>query len=272
MAGRADSVVRGIVLRETDTREADRILTLLTAEQGKIAVIAKGVRRRNCKYAACAQSLAYSEWTIYEKGAWHYAREGTTLELFRGLRSDLDAMALGFYFAELTEAVTADAEPAPEFLRHLLNGLYALSELHKPAELVKAAFEIQFLKLAGYAPLAEGCAVCGRAEPMEPVLEPVHGIVRCRQCGIPGSALPLCGASLAALRHILYGDPKRLYAFTLGAESLGRLSTAAEGFLLAQMERRFRTLEFYRDLHAGKTQGVLPPSPFSDLKKETERF
>ena len=53
-------VTKGIVLRETETKEADKILTLLTAEWGKISVIARGVRRKGCKYAACAQPLVYS--------------------------------------------------------------------------------------------------------------------------------------------------------------------------------------------------------------------
>ena len=52
-------VTRGIVLRQTETKEADKILTLLTPDEGKISVIARGARRKGCKYAACAQSLAY---------------------------------------------------------------------------------------------------------------------------------------------------------------------------------------------------------------------
>ena len=47
-------VTKGVVLRETETKEADKILTLLTQDQGKISVIARGARRKNCKYAACA--------------------------------------------------------------------------------------------------------------------------------------------------------------------------------------------------------------------------
>ena len=58
MAERAYIVTKGVVLRETETKEADKILTLLTADGGKISVIARGVRRKSCKYAACAQQLA----------------------------------------------------------------------------------------------------------------------------------------------------------------------------------------------------------------------
>ena len=250
MAGTPYIVARGIVLRETETKETDKILTVLTDKCGKIPVIARGARRKSCKYAACAQSLAYSEWTLYQKGDWYYANEGCTLELFNGLRKDLDAMALGFYFAELTEAVTAEDTPAPELLRHLLNGLYALAALGKPAALVKPAFELKLLCLAGYEPLADSCAYCGNPDPEQPMLDVVQGVLRCGTCGVQERSLsmPLCPSSLAALRHIVYGDPKRLYSFTLGEKALKRLSDAAEAFAAAQLERGFRTLDFYKSL------------------------
>lgn len=249
MAGTPYIVLRGLVLRETEIKETDKILTLLTAERGKLPVIARGARRKNCKFAACAQSLAWSEWTLYRRGQWYYASEGTTLQLFNGLRGDLEAMALGFYLAELTEAVTAEEEPAWELLRHLLNGLYALAAMCKAPALVKPAFELKLLCLAGYEPLADACAVCGSPEPENPRLDVAQGVLRCGGCsGGGGRTMPLCEASLAALRHIVYGDPRRLYAFRLGPEPLKRLSDAAEAFLNAQLERSFRTLDFYKSL------------------------
>ena len=250
MAPMPHIVTRGIVLRETETKENDKILTVLTADRGKIPVIARGARRRSCKFAACAQSLAYSEWTLYQRGAWYYANEGATLELFEGLRSDLDAMALGFYFAELTEAVTTEETVSEEFLRHLLNGLYALATLHKPPQLAKAAFELKLLSLAGYEPLLDGCAYCGRPDPENPLLDVVQGVLRCGSCGAgeSGLSMPLCKDSLAAARHIVYGDPKRLYSFILGHQAQKRLSGAAEAFVAAQLERGFRTLDFYKSL------------------------
>ena len=69
MAERAYIVTKGVVLRETETKEADKILTLLTADRGKISVIARGVRRKSCKYAACAQQLVYSEWTSIRRAS-----------------------------------------------------------------------------------------------------------------------------------------------------------------------------------------------------------
>lgn len=244
----------GVVLRRTDTREADQILTVLTAEHGKLSVIARGVKRKGCRYGAAAGLLAYSDWSLYHRGDWYYANDAETRELFSGLGADILHFSLACWFAELTEALTSEGEESGQLLRHLLNGLYALEHFHRSPELLRAAFELRAMSLAGYEPLARGCAHCGREEPEEPVLDIRDGVLRCRRCG-DGAGLPLCRDSLAALRHILYGDPKRLYAFTLGQEPLGRLSTAAEGWLLSQLERGFRTLEYYKSLRAAE----LPP-------------
>ena len=45
---RERSVVRGIVLRAVDTKESDKILTVLTAD-GKLPVVAKGARSRKSR-------------------------------------------------------------------------------------------------------------------------------------------------------------------------------------------------------------------------------
>ena len=239
-------VTRGVVLRETDTKEADKILTLLTEERGKVSVIARGVRRKGCRYAACAQPLAWSEWTLYQRGTWYYADAGNTLELFQGLRNRLDALALGFYCAELAEAGAVEELPSPALLRHLLNGLYALSALGKSPALVKPAYELKFLSVAGFEPLLDACAVCGNPHPAEPYLDLRQGVLRCRTCGQGGE--PLDPDALAAARHILYGEERRLYAFRLGEASLQRLTAASEAFLTVQLDRTFRTLDFYKSL------------------------
>ena len=86
-------MTKGVVLRETETKEADKILTLLTADRAR-SPSSPGRPAKSCKYAACAQQMVYSEWTLYQKGEWYYANEGATAELFNGLRTNLEALAL----------------------------------------------------------------------------------------------------------------------------------------------------------------------------------
>ena len=115
----AKTVTSGLVLRQTVTKETDLILTVLTPDLGKIPVIARGARRKNSRLAAACQLLAYSELTVYQKGAWYMLDEASTIELFDGVRQDFENLALASFFAELTESVAEEGSPAPELLRRL---------------------------------------------------------------------------------------------------------------------------------------------------------
>lgn len=242
-------VFHGVVLRQTETKEADRILTVLTAEKGKLSVIARGARRKGSRLAAASQLLVYSELTAYESRGWYMLTEGATLQLFSGLRTDVERLALASYFAELTETVTQEGEEAGEILPLLLNALYALGELKKEPTLVKAAFELRLLSLAGFAPMLEGCCRCGAAVEGGGFLDAAAGGLICPRCGGAGFELsPLSAGAVAAARHAVLGEAKRLYAFSLPQEELKQLSCAAERYALTQLERGFRTLEFYRSL------------------------
>ena len=72
--------------------------------------------------------------------------------------------------------------------------------------------------------------------------------VGCRGSVGEGISLPLSSGSLAAMRHIVYGDPKRLFSFHLDGAGLETLAGVAEAYLLTQLERGFRTLDFYKSL------------------------
>ncbi len=244
-------VTQGIVLREVNYKEADKILTVLTAEGGKRTVKARGCRRKGSALSAACQLLAWSDMTLFEYRDRYTLSEASTLALFRRVREDLDKLSLGSYFAQVIEAVAQEGRAEPELLRLLLNSLYALDALDRPLPLVKAAFELRLLCVAGYAPLADACCVCGAAEPEAPCLHLREGVLHCAACrtGVgEGISMPLSPGALAAVRHITYGDPKRLFSFRLDPESQRLLSDAAEAFLLTQLERGFPTLDFYKQL------------------------
>ena len=244
------TVTTGVVLRVTDTKETDRILTVLTAGMGKIPLIARGARRKNSRLAAACQMPAYSELTLYRRGSWYMLDEATPIELFDGLGRDIERLALAAWFCELTEAVCAEETPCPEILALLLNGLFALCHTDRDPRLIKAAFQFRLMALAGFEPLADGCSVCGETQIKVPVLDVYGGFVTCSTCksANAGLRLPLTEGALAALRHALYAQPKRLYHFMLDEASLRALDQAGEAFIAAQLERNFRTLDYYKSL------------------------
>ena len=83
------------------------------------------------------------------------------------------------------------------------------------------------------------------------MLDVVQGVLHCGNCVLPGRrglSMPLCAASLEAMRHVVTCPPKKLYAFSLPEEAQRSMADAAEAFSAAQLERGFRTLDFYKTL------------------------
>ena len=240
--------VKALVLREVRYKEADRILTLLSAEEGKLTAKARGALRKPSRTGAGTQQLTYAEMTLFaNKGKWT-VNEASVLEPFDGLRENFEALALGSYFAECLEALSVEDEPDAELLQLGLNALYALSRgLYDPA-LIKAAFELRLMCLSGYAPDLSACAACGAEEPAESVFHPAEGRVYCRACPRQGGTLALGAEALATMRYIAAAPAKKLFSFTLSGEALERLSLVAEAYLLRQTERRFGTLEYYKKI------------------------
>ena len=238
----------GLVLRVTDYNDRDALLTLLTPKHGKLTVKARGLRRKNSPLIAPCQLLAYGEFTLFEYKGQHTINEAHSLELFQGLRKDLCKLSLGTYFAQASEVLSQEDLPNPELLSLVLNCLFALDKLSKPEIMIKAAFELRAASLAGYTPDLFGCHVCGSQKPA--FFDISGGALLCDTCrsAAAGIRLPISPAVLEAMRYIIYCDPKKLFSFEIGPESLEQLSGITESYLTTQLERGFSTLDFYKSL------------------------
>ncbi len=183
----------------------------------------------------------WSDFILYEyQGRWS-VKEAEVEREFRGMREDLDKFALGCYFGEVTQALALEGLPSPELLSLILNGLHALDRLERPLALVKGAFELRAMCLAGYEPVLDACAVCG-CQPEEPPVPPAGGGAPLRRLPQRGGGWGVHAAgqgALAAMRHVAYGDPKRLFSFQLEEKSLSVFADVAEAYLLTQLERGF---------------------------------
>ena len=236
----------GLVLRETAYKESSKILTVLTSSEGKLTVTAHGALRKNSKTAAATQLLAFSEMTLFSKKDRWTLTEARSIEQFIGLRTDLVFLALGAYFAELAEAVSDEDIPNPQLLPLCLNALFALSEDIKPPEIVKPAFELRLMAASGFMPHIEYCSFCGIKKPSRCYLDLSGATISCSKCLGEGATLSL--GALEAMRYIINCDAKKLFSFSLGEDALRELNFASEGYLLAHLDRKFRTLDYFKGI------------------------
>ena len=239
---------RGLVLRTTEYKETDRILTVLSADHGLLTMKARGVRSNRSKLKGACQLLTYAEFTVGEAHGFSSITEATAIEMFPELRTDIVLLSLASYFAQLAEVLSQEDAASPALLSLILNALYALSKLQKPPRLVKAATELRLAAIAGYQPELSGCCVCGSPEPDRFCI--AEGTLECAACRSgDGVRMPLSPASLAAMRYILSCPEKKLFSFSISGAAEKELCDAAESYLLTQLERSFYTLDFYKSLH-----------------------
>ncbi len=86
--------IQALVVRVTDYNDRDALLTVLTANHGKLTLKARGLRRKNSPLIAPCQLLALAEFTIFEYRGMYTINEAHSIELFQGLRQDLEKLSL----------------------------------------------------------------------------------------------------------------------------------------------------------------------------------
>ncbi len=237
----------GIVLREIEYKDNDKLLTVLTKDYGKITVKARGIKSQRSRLKAACQLLTFSEFTLIEKLGRYTVTEANVNEMFLRLREDIERLYLATYFAQVCDVVAQEEDPNPQILSLLLNSLYAISKLDKPQRLVKAAFELRLMCISGFLPDLRGCMVCGKPDPDR--FNITQGALQCASCPSGDDIrMPIRAGTLAAMRYITTCDAKKLFSFQLSEEGAQELEHITESYISTRLERGFSTLDLYKSL------------------------
>ena len=150
-----------VVLRARNLGEADKILTLFTAERGKISAVAKGLRRTKSQFGARLEFLSISTLSMHRGRNLDVITAAELLQTYWTALVDPAAFATGSLFAELTDAFCEPDLPLPDVYELLTDAIAALERAAHPTDLV-ARFELRLLTALGIAPPAESCVRCAR--------------------------------------------------------------------------------------------------------------
>ena len=242
--------VQGLVVRTTPYKDNDLLLTILTADQGRLTAKVRGARRKGSRLVAACQLLTFCEFTLFEYHDMYTVNEAEILSQFSALNQDLVKLSLGTYFGQAAEIVAQEDTATTNLLRLVLNALYAMNRDLAPVVLIKAAFELRLACLAGYEPNLGACVYC--ANPFPDRFNIVEGHLECSDCGDGrsyGIRIPINMGMLDAMRYICTCPDDRLFSFRLAKENIERLSGLTESYLSTQLERGFTALDFYKSLN-----------------------
>lgn len=240
--------VKGIVIREALSGEKDKVLTVLTAEYGKISVFAPNAKARKSKLSAACQIFSYCEFTVFKNKDKYSINDAQVIENFFSLTGDLQKLSLGQYFLQLCDYTLMENEKNGEALRLLLNSLFFLSRDKKPQNMIKSIFELRLMCLAGYAPDVILCAACGReiGEKEKTYFMVKEGKITCESCG--KTTFLLTPAVLLCMRFIIYGELEKIFSVKVSAETSELLNYITENYCIFKLEKKMDTLDFYKSV------------------------
>lgn len=139
--------VEGIILKRTNFGEADRMLTVLTKNLGKISVIARGVRKITSRRAGNVELLNLVKIGLF-KGKGYTLTEAQSIKTFPRIKSNLAISTAGFHILELINKFLPENDPNPAayaLVKEILDEFE-----NSPRQIILRAFEIKILKVTGF--------------------------------------------------------------------------------------------------------------------------
>lgn len=233
---------RGIVIKQTQVGESDKLVTLLLKEHGKITVSAKGASKQKSKLVPATQPFAYCDYVIFQGNGFLSIAQGDLIESFYCVRNDFTRFCYGSLFLEMTDKMIFAQMPAKKVLFLLIKSLQALSKDILPPKLVNVIFQFKFLQIEGLSPITSECSVCGETEMSEKYFGG-NGIM-CRRCiSSSDKHIKLSEPAIQAIDYILVTQTMELFNFSVSESVLTELEKANDIFRQINVDFHFKSLE-----------------------------
>ncbi len=146
-----------IVLRTLNYGETSRIVTLFTAERGKMSVMAKGARSTKSRFGSTLDPLGYIQAVIYYRPTrdLQSITEASHVRAFPVIRESLARIKVGLGAIELSNALMQEGEPNQEVFSLLVDILSRLNAPDSKSDNILGFFRLKMASLLGYSPSFE---------------------------------------------------------------------------------------------------------------------
>ncbi len=249
-----------IVIRHSNYGEADRILTLMTPELGKLRVIAKGVRKITSRKAGHVELFTRVKLLLARGRTFDIISQAETIETYRPLREDLLRGSYAHYLSELIDAFAQEGSEDSALYDLLVNGLDWIATAPDPA-LATRYFELRLLTITGYRPQLFRCARTGEAVnidapagtggPASVAFSPMEGgILSPPVARLARDASPLPVNVLGLLRALQTQPFDAVRDLEISTVAHAQAEQTLRRYLTFVLERTLRSTHFLRQLVA----------------------
>lgn len=245
----------GLTLRKAAIGEADLVVTVFTAEHGKVRAVAKGARRSTSRLVGHVEPLTLSQMSIARGRELDIISQAEVTDGFAGLKDDLTSVTRGLYVAELLDGFGPEDSPSPALFRLAVSVLSALPEASNP-EVALRYFEFHLLRLNGMLPELYQCVEC-----RQEVLPDAHryslnlGGVLCPACSpLEAQVRPLSLRAMKVLRLLHRGGLTRVSCLSINPQLSAELKSVLTGTVRYWLGKEVRSNVFLERLHSEDSQ------------------
>ncbi|MFA5270183.1 MAG: DNA repair protein RecO [Patescibacteria group bacterium] len=232
---------KGIIIKRINLGEADRILTILTEDRGKVRVVAKGVRKPKAKLGGFLELFRYNEYLLAEGRNLDLVAGAYTIDSLVGVGQSLRSVATAYYIAETVDKLIEETQESSRAFEIVYRALKAISQSGN-LDAIKSWFEVNLLTSLGFRPELNHCVEC-----RTPVEEgwfsfDLGGVLDMQHRNSDPTSLPVTAEELSELRLISGDIPKRV---------LPKVAQIGAGFMEQIIDRNLKSKEFLAEVTSG---------------------
>ncbi|NLJ40708.1 MAG: DNA repair protein RecO [Clostridiales bacterium] len=240
---------QGVVLRYTNIKEADRMLTILTPALGKISVLARGCRKGKSKLLAATELFCYGDFVLYRKGNFHIMTQATVQDSFYDIRNDLDRLVYASYILDLTGEVANPGQEDNILFYLLLNTLSYMCYSDISPMVVTHFYEVKLMDHLGYRPILDRCIACGTNTNLA-YFDIRRGGLLCNGCHKTDRVgYNIQMGTAKTLAYILDMDIKRLGVLRIPIYISQELDRIIGAYIEEQLDKKIKTRQFIKEFN-----------------------
>lgn len=240
------SVVRGLILKEVNFGEADKILTILVKDVGKITVSARGARRTKGILSSGTSIFTYGDFSIQTGKKHHFLTQTDVIDSFYTLTDDLVVLSYASCLLELADKTTSEGISVNETLFLIINMLKRLALRRLDPKLALPVYELKLLQYNGFTPQLNACTACGKAHSN---IMSTYGTL-CTECAkAEVQLLPVNETLLYTMQYILANEPPKLLDFTIKSKFITPLADITSAMVDAHFGITLKSKKFINSLN-----------------------
>ena len=194
---------KGIVIKSTDYKDSDKIVTIFSADFGIINARARGVKKAKAKLAFASQPFAFCEFMLIAKGGFYSIINASSIDQFFDLTTDFDNYIFSLAALEVCQKTIKENDDSQALFLLLLNSLKSICYGEVSSIVVFIKFMLEALKFLGFGVTLSSCACCdGDLQPKILAFSYDFNGMLCPKCSNHNEFLQLTAGEYAILKNI----------------------------------------------------------------------